>query len=137
MNRKWSLILIIILAVLLTVFVLITQSSKKDMQVLELNSVKGVKITAPIQFSASENVTAVDFKVVGDIVGVTCTEGDFKVISKSKNGCVLANFDGGIKSGVVGSVTFIENSSVTPSISAILADSNGDNAQDAKIYIEY
>ncbi len=137
MNRKISLILIIILAVSLTVFVLITQSSEKDIQVLELNPASGVKITAPIQFTASENVTAVDFKVVGDIVSVTCTEGDFKVISKSKNGCVLANFDGGIKSGVVGSVTFLESSSRKPSINAILADSNGDNAQDAKIYIEY
>lgn len=134
MNKKNILILLTVFVLVFSLF-LILNTNQKNTSVMSLSD--GIKVTAPIQFTASENITAVDFKVSGNVISVDCIQGDFEVISKTNDGCVLANFNGGGESGTLGSVTFIEMNNTKPIITGILANIKGDNAKDAKIYIEY
>ena len=136
MNKK-IILLVLISALVILVINLSRNYGNKDSEVLSLNLSKRVQVTAPIQFTASENVTAIEFKVTGDIVKVECVNKDFQTMVTNLDGCVMANFEGGTQSGTIGKITFIQSSSKKPVISGILGNKNGDNAKDSKIYIEY
>lgn len=136
MNKK-IILLVLISALVILVINLSRNYGNKDSEVLSLNLSKRVQVTAPIQFTASENVTAIEFKVTGDIVKVECVSKDFQTMVTNLDGCVMANFEGGTQSGTIGKITFIQSSSKKPVISGILGNKNGDNAKDSKIYIEY
>jgi hypothetical protein len=136
MNKK---IILLVLIGVLTILVinLFRSNDNKDSEILALNLPKGVQVTAPIQFTADEKVTAIEFNVVGDIIKVECIDSAFEVIVKTKNGCTLANFNGGSKKGIIGKVTFIQHENTNPLISGILGNSLGNDAKNGVINIEY
>jgi|GEM_PF-4774108 len=134
MNKKLILVLILVSVFSFLVYKI---TKPKDAEVFVLTSTKGLKITVPIQFSADEKVTAVDFTVTGEILSVECTSAIFIKINAQKFDCAMANFDGGSISGVVGRITFVENNNTKPVVSGFLGNSNGDSAKNGKFYIEY
>lgn len=90
----------------------------------------GQNISVPISFSASDNVSAMEFNVNvsgGSLVGLRCGGSGFSNISSGGNKCVIANLGGGAKSGVVGTATVRSNTPGTINVTAggSLSNSSG------------
>ena len=132
MNKKVILAILIFVGILTT---LIFYQDSKTPEVLKLST--GIEITAPITFKADENVTAIEVKITGEVVKVECNSEDFEVIEQTKNGCTVANFNGGSKEGVIGNVTFIQNENKNPLVSGVLGNALGNDAKNGVINIEY
>jgi len=136
MNKKHILLVIVIVVFILVVGVYLKRF-QKNATVMGLSIERGVEITAPIQFKADENVTAIEVTVKGDVKEFKCVSKEFEIIIQDETSCTMANFNGGSKSGVIGSVTFVYNKDDKPLVLGELGNADGNDAKNGVVFVEY
>ena len=136
MNKK-TLLVTTTLVIAVMMLGLYVRNINKAPSVLGLNIENGVQITAPIKFEADENVIALEFKISGQIVKIECLSKGMQTVVSEKDGCVMVNLDGGVKTAIVANVTFIDSKDNKPVVSGVFRNPDAKEIKNAKLTIEY
>jgi len=136
MNKK-ALLIITTLVISVMVLSLYIKNANKAPTVLGLNTENAVQITAPVKFESEENVIALEFKITGAIVKVECLSGGMQTIVSEKDGCVMVNLDGGVKTAIVANVTFLDSMDNKPVLSGVFRNPNAEEIKKVKLTLEY